>query len=101
MALTQQGDETITVAGTSIGFTAAEIPPTKGNIIEAVVYVESGGPIRWNALTTPTGGGAEGSPLVYADSIIRVVGDLPKFRMIRNTGAGSATVRVVYFGSAA
>lgn len=99
MALTQQGDETITVAGTAIGFTAAEIPPTKGHVILAKVYVESGGPIRWNSITTPTGGGSEGSPLVYADSIIEVVGALSAFRMIRNTGASSATCRVAYFGS--
>ena len=101
MALTQQGDESITVSTVAIGFTAAEIPPTRGNVIQAKIYVESGGPIRWNSSQDPTGGGSEGSPLVYADSIIDVVGSLSTFRMIRDTGVGDATVRVAYFGSAA
>lgn len=100
MALTHKGDESITVSGTAIGFTAAEIPPTKGNIIKADVYVESGGPIRWNSNQDPTAGGSEGSPLVYADSIIEVIGSLSTFKMIKNTGAGDATVRVAFFGSA-
>ena len=99
MALTQVGDETITVAAVAIGFTAAEIPPTRGHTILAKVYVESWGPIRWNSLTTPTAGGSEGSPLVYADSIIEVVGSLSTFRMIKDTGVADATCRVVYFGS--
>lgn len=101
MALTQKGDESITVSSTAIGFTAAEIPPTKGNVMKADVYVESGGPIRWNSFTTPTAGGSEGSPLVYADSIIEVFGGLSGFKMIKDTGVGDATVRVAYFGSAA
>ena len=101
MALTQQGDESITVAAVAIGFTAAEIPPAKGHVIQAIVYVESGGPIRWNSFQDPTQGGSEGSPLVYADSIITVVGGLPTFRMIKDTGVGDATVRAVFFGSAA
>ena len=105
MALTQQGDESITVSSTAVGFTATEVPPDKdkGHIMKADVYVESGGPIRWNHtnVNTPTQGGSEGSPLVYADSIIHVVGSLSTFRMIKDTGAGDATVRVVFFGSAA
>lgn len=102
MALTQQGDESITVSSTAIGFTAAEIPPTKGNIMRADVYVESGGPIRWNNtnVNTPTQGGSEGSPRVFVDGIIRVVGSLSTFRMIKDTGTSDATVRVAYFGSA-
>lgn len=101
MALTQQGDESITVSSTAIGFTSTEIPADKGNVIEADVYVESGGPIRWNATSTPTAGGSEGSPLVYADGIIKVIGSLGTFKMIKDTGVSDATVRVVYLGSAA
>ncbi len=100
MALTQQGDETITVSTAAIGFTSAEIPPTKGHVVKADVYVESGGPIRWNSSQDPTAGGSEGSPLVYADSIIEVIGSLSTFKMIKNTGVGDATVRVAFFGSA-
>jgi len=101
MALTQQGDESITVSTTAIGLTAAEIPPTKGHVMKADIYVESGGPIRWNNSQDPTAGGSEGSPLVYADSVIHVFGDLPTFKMIKDTGVGDATVRVVFFGSGA
>jgi hypothetical protein len=100
MALTQQGDESITVSSTAIGFTAAEIPPTKGHVIKADIYVESGGPVRWNSSQDPTAGGSEGSPLVYAKSVIEVVGSLGTFRMIKDTGVSDATVRVVYLGSA-
>ncbi len=105
MALTQKGDETITVSGTAIGFSSGEYPDssnTNGNVQEALVYVESGGPIRWNAFATPTGGGSEGSPLKYAsDTPLRVIGvtDIQGFKMIKDTGVSDATIRVAFFGS--
>ncbi len=101
MTLTQQGDESITVSSVAIGFTTSEIPSAKGEVFRADVYVESGGPIRWNSTQDPTAGGSEGSPLVFADSIIRVAGSLETFRMIKDTGVSDATVRVAFFGSAA
>ncbi len=104
MALTQKGDESITVSTSAIGFTASEYPGSSGvngNVQEALVYVEAGGPIRWNASQDPTAGGSEGSPRKFAgNDPLRVIGqgDLKTFRMILDTGGSSATVRVVYFG---
>jgi hypothetical protein len=101
MALVQRGDETITVSTTAIGFTAAEIAPTNEFVREAKVYIESGGPVRWNANQDPTAGGSEGSPLAYAKTTLHVVGseDLANFKMIKDTGVSDATVRVAYFGT--
>lgn len=97
MATVQRGDESITVSSTAIGFTAAELIAA---VNSAAVFVESGGPIRYNAVTTPTGDGSEGSPLVYAGSILTVTGseDLRRIKFIVKTGSGDATLRVLYYG---
>jgi hypothetical protein len=101
MALAQRGDETITVSTTAIGFTAAEIQPTKSTVFQAVVHIESGGPLRFNSSQDPTAAGSEGSQLIYAGSKLTVFGNLPMFKMIAATGMPDATVRVAYFGSGA
>ena len=99
MALKQIGDETITISSTAIGFTSTEIPGEKPNVCIAKVYVESGGPIRWNMSADPTGGGSEGSPLAFPEAVLSVSGELQDFQMIVNTGWPDATVRVAYFGN--
>lgn len=101
MALRQLGDETVTVSTTAIGFTAAEINPTKPGIVTAKVYVDTGGPIRINSSSTPTADGTEGSPLVYAGGDVTVSGpdDIKNFKMIKATGGSDATVRVQFFGT--
>ena len=92
----QRGDETITVSTTAIGLTAAELVEA---VHSAIIYVESGANIRFNATQDPTAAGTEGSPLVYVGGRIYVSGgrDLASVKFISATGA-DAVIRVLYFG---
>jgi len=95
MALVAIGSEKITVADTAIGLTAAEIT---SKVVRAFVRVETA-EIRINTATTPTAGGAEGSPIKAIDDEFYITGepDLNSFLAVR-TGATSGVLQVIYEG---
>lgn len=97
--LTVVGEERITVAASSIGFTSGEITT---RVVMASCRLESN-QIRMNingATEAPTAGGSEGSQLVEVGEIFEVWGtsDLTSARFIR-TGSSSGTLHVMYFGT--
>ena len=90
--------ESITVAGTAIGFTAAKIVQTAGTAAMAVLTTEDA-PIRFTVNgTTPT---STVGHLIQPSATVIICGslDINKFRSIRTTGT-SGTAVVTYFKSA-
>ena len=95
MIYSVKGRETITSLTDSVGFTPAQIPPTKPNVIYAIVQ-PVGGAIRI-CMDGTTPEATKGIKMV-ANTIFEVWGSaaLIAFRCIND--GGTATLEVIYMG---
>lgn len=89
--------ESITVAGTALGFTAANLTRTGGQVVGALVSAETAQMRYCVDGTTAT---STVGHLLEAGDVIEVFGanNLAKFSAIR-TGGTSGTLKVTYFGA--
>ena len=86
--------ETIAVASTAIGFTAAQINPTDGSHIIAALVTAETAEMRWKIVGT-TVAATTGHLLYVGDAIEVWHPDLAGFRAIR-TGDTSGKLQVTY-----
>jgi hypothetical protein len=100
MALTPIGGEKITVSSTALGFTAAQIPPTKNRVIMARVQHRSGGNLFHLAHQSPVAGGTSGEFDFRQHDEIEVWGDkaLTATKFIIQTGEDDGIIAVQYYG---
>src|SRR3989304_1501767 len=91
------GHESITVAGTAVGFTAAQLTRTGGQVIGAAVTAETAQMRYCTDGTTATS--TVGHLFETGDGVnMWEMNDLAKFSAIR-TGSTSGTLKVTYFGA--
>lgn len=100
LAFTAFDSESITVSTSAIGFTSSKISPSGGGgqARQAIVFINSGGPIRWNIDgTNPTSTTGQGPYESGEFFTLEGITNISNLRMIRDTTAtGDATVHAIY-----
>ena len=106
MALVNIDSQVVYVGNTRVGLDPNKIPPSDGNVgnpkvIQAVLLLESGGPVRFNAVPSVivTSNGEEGSMQLEPKGKLTVIGpeDIVNLRLIKS-GEKPARIVVNYYG---
>ena len=109
MALVTRDSEVIYVGDQPVGFTISKIPPSEtsngagdGEVLQAVLIMEEGGPVRFNAVAgrDVSPDGIDGSLLLKRGGRLTVIGseDLVNFSMLRANHRETTKVVVRYEG---